>query len=158
MNEKAISHAVGHVAYITLYTLLIVFTIIYYRPDVITSVMGAGWGLISVGIIILAGAIQSRKKALSESGKETLIKTGLYGVIRHPEFFGHISVIIGLILISQHLINTLIGIGLISLLWVEMSEEEERNIRKFGEEYKKYMQQVPRINILASRRNRREAD
>lgn len=156
MNEKSISHILGHIAYFTLYVFLIVFTIIYYRPDIITSLMYAGWGVLITGGIVLVSASKSRKKALLENGKETLIKTGLYGIIRHPEFLGHILVIIGLVLISQHIINTLIGLGLISLLCVEMSEEEEINMKKFGEAYKEYMQQVPKINIFASRKKGKE--
>ena len=58
-------------------------------------------------------------------------------------------IILALILIAQHLVSFVIGVVLIALLCLAMIEEEKRDIEKFGDEYKDYMQRIPRINLLA---------
>jgi protein-S-isoprenylcysteine O-methyltransferase Ste14 len=96
---------------------------------------------------------QSRKKgyALGEKGisKETLVESGMYAFVRHPEFLGHILIIFALIFIAQHYVSLIIGAMLIILLCLAMIEEEKRNIEKFGDAYKDYIKRVPRINLLA---------
>jgi len=81
--------------------------------------------------------------------RETFIQSGLYAYVRHPEFLGHILIIISLVFMAQHPISIAIGSVLLSLLCIEIVEEEKRNIEKFGEVYKDYMRRVPRINLLA---------
>jgi len=97
------------------------------------------------GIVVLLGSIQSRKKAHFE---ETLVESGIYAIVRHPEFLVHILIILSLILITQQVVNLVIGAILILLLYFAMIEEEKRNIDKFGDTYRSYMQRVPRINLL----------
>jgi len=81
--------------------------------------------------------------------REAFIQSGLYAYVRHPEFLGHMLIIISLISMAQHPISIAIGSVLILLLCIEIMEEEKRNIEKFGEVYKDYMRRVPRINLLA---------
>jgi len=40
------------------------------------------------------------------------------------------------------------GVIVISLLYLDIIMADEHEINKFGDEYKSYMQEVPRINIL----------
>ena len=78
------------------------------------------------GIIILLSSVQSRKQAMKNGiSKESLVENGLYAFIRHPEFLGHILIILSLVLISQHPFNILIGAILILLLYFAMCEEEK---------------------------------
>ncbi len=71
----------------------------------------------------------------------------MYAFVRHPEFLGHFLIILALVLIAQHPVSLVIGVLLIILLWVAMVEEEKRNIEKFGDACKDYMQRVPGINF-----------
>jgi len=93
---------------------------------------------------------KSRKKGHVEGDiRETLVESGLYAFVRHPEFLSHILIIFALIIISQHWISLVVGAILIVLLFLAMREEEKRNIEKFGKAYRSYMKRVPRINLIA---------
>ncbi|MFQ5891289.1 MAG: methyltransferase family protein [Candidatus Methanofastidiosia archaeon] len=152
-HEKNIVHIAGHIAYIVLYGLLILFSILFYNSANLVALLYIGWITLAFGIIILSWSSQSRKKGhISEEkgiSKETLVESGMYAFVRHPEFLNHILIILALILIPQHLVSLVISATLIVLLCLAMIEEEKRNIEKFGDEYKDYMQRVPRINLLA---------
>ncbi len=152
-HEKNITHIIGHIIYVVLYGLLIVFSILFYNSANLVAPLYAGWIILVFGIIILLWSSQSRKKGrISEEkgiSKGTLVENGMYAYIRHPEFLGHILIIFALVLIVQHLVSLVIGALLIILLWLAMVEEEKRDIEKFGDAYKDYMQRVPRINLLA---------
>ena len=151
-NEKNVGHLIGHIVYIALYTLLIVFSILFYNSANLLALIYVGWITLVFGIIILLSSSQSRKKSRvteNEVSKEIFVESGLYVFVRHPEFLGHILIIFSLILIAPHLINLVIGAILTLLLCLAMIEEEKRNIRKFGNAYRDYIQRVPRINLLA---------
>ena len=159
-HGKNISHLIGHMAYIILYLLLITFSILFYDSANLMILLYLGYIILLSGIIILLSSVQSRKQAMKNGiSEESLVENGLYAFIRHPEFLGHILIILSLVLISQHPFNILIGAILILLLYFAMCEEEERNIEKFGIAYKDYMKRVPRINLLLGfYRKRRRPD
>ena len=132
MHKK--SHLVGHIAYIGLYGMLIISTIIHYNSADLAELLYAGWIIIAFGIIFLLCSSKSRKKGHADG--IGLIESGMYAFVRHPEFLGHILIIFALIIISQHLISLIVGAILIVLLCLAMIEEEEkRNIEKFGDAY-----------------------
>jgi protein-S-isoprenylcysteine O-methyltransferase Ste14 len=111
-----------------------------------------GWITLAFGIVLLLWSSQSRKKGhiseIKTISKETLVESGMYAFVRHPEFLGHILIISALVLIAQHWVSLIIGAMLVVLLYLAMIEEEKRNIEKFGDRYRDYMQKVPRINLL----------
>ncbi len=152
-HNKNIIHIIGHIIYVSLYSLLTVLSILFYNSANLAVPLHIGWITLVPGIIILLWSSQSRKKGrISEekgTGKETLVESGMYAFVRHPEFLGHILVIFALVLIAQHLAGIVIGALLFILLGLAMVEEEKRDIEKFGDAYKDYMQKVPRINLLA---------
>ncbi len=151
MRERGISHLIGHIAYVALYGILITSTVFLYNSANLTTLVYAGWIILAFGIIFLLWSSKSRKeKRLGEDvGRETLVESGMYALVRHPEFLGHILIIFALIIISQHWISSIIGIILIVLLYLAMIEEERRNIEKFGDAYRDSMKRVPRINLIA---------
>jgi len=145
MHKK--SHLVGHIAYIGLYGMLIISTIILYDSADLAGLVYAGWMIIAFGIIFLLCSSKSRKKGHAEG--IGLVESGMYAFVRHPEFLGHILIIFALVIISQHWISFIVGAILIVLLCLAMIEEEKRNIEKFGDAYRDYMKRVPRINLIA---------
>jgi protein-S-isoprenylcysteine O-methyltransferase Ste14 len=52
------------------------------------------------------------------------------------------------ILVSQHWLSVVLGVPIIVYVYVMARREEESNIEKFGDDYKRYMQRVPRNNVL----------
>ncbi|RJX16325.1 isoprenylcysteine carboxylmethyltransferase family protein [Candidatus Bathyarchaeota archaeon] len=143
---------IGHIAYITLYLSLILLTTLFYNSANLQIMLYAGWLLLVLGAIILFASVKSRKKGyVTEKGikKEILVDTGIYAYVRHPEYLGHMLIIFSLIFMAQYWINIVVGSTLIALLFFAIMEEEKRNIRKFGEAYKNYMKNVPRMNLFA---------
>ncbi len=145
MHKKSIGHLIGHIAYIGLYAILIIFTIFLYNSANLAKLVYAGWIILAFGIIFLLWSSKSRKK---EHGG-AFVESGMYAFVRHPEFFGHILIIFALVIISQHWVSLIVGAILIVLLGLAMIEEEKRNIEKFGDAYRDYMERVPRINLIA---------
>ena len=148
--HKKIGHLIGHIAYIGLYGVLIISTIFLYNSANLAKLVYAGWIILAFGIIFLLWSSKSRKKGHAEGiGRESLVESGMYAFVRHPEFLGHILIIFALVIISQHWISLIVGAILIVLLCLAMIEEEKRNIEKFGDAYRDYMKRVPRINLIA---------
>ena len=145
ITHKKIGHLIAHIAYIALYGVLIISTIFLYNSADLAELLYAGWIILAFGIIFLLWSSKSRKKGHVES----LVESGMYAFVRHPEFLGHILIIFALIIISQHWIGLIVGAVLIVLLCLAMIEEEKRNIAKFGDAYRVYMKRVPRINLIA---------
>ncbi|MEW6685399.1 MAG: methyltransferase, partial [Candidatus Edwardsbacteria bacterium] len=108
-HEKSVIHIAGHIAYIGLYCLLIVFCILFYNWANLGILLCLGWIILAFGIVFVLCSSQSRKKghASGEKGisKETLVESGMYAFVRHPEFLGHILIIFALVLIAQHWVS-----------------------------------------------------
>jgi len=151
MNKNTI-HKASHIVYIVLYGSLILSSILVYNVANLEILLYFGWTILVFGIIFLLLASRSRKIGRAQEGKginkENLIESGMYAFVRHPEFLGHILIIFALIFIAQYWLSLVIGVMLIVLLCLAMMEEEKRNIEKFGDGYKDYIQRVPRINLL----------
>ena len=77
-----------------------------------------------------------------------LVDTGLYAVVRHPQYLAMILLGLALILISQHWVVAVIGIAVMASVYVVMWNEDKRLVEKFGDDYKRYMRAVPRANFV----------
>ncbi len=83
----------------------------------------------------------------------TMVKKSIFKVVRHPEYTYHISLLVLLpIAISPVLEYTLLSIAgtvlAVGIYFLLAKREENFNIKKWGDEYRQYMRQVPRFNIL----------
>jgi len=92
----------------------------------------------------------------SVTGDETivLIKTGAYGIVRHAAFSGMVWLFV-LPIILNHFANlpftmlSILGeIALFAGLYLQAVHEEKINVRKWGDEYREYMKEVPRFNFI----------
>ena len=80
---------------------------------------------------------------------KVLVDSGTYAVVRHPMYLGWIlALFVATIFLYQHWLFVIIGIPGIASVYLISREEEQRNIEKFGDEYKRYMKRVPRANFL----------
>jgi len=82
-----------------------------------------------------------------------LVKDGAYGIVRHPSFLaGFMIVIILPIIFASKIPFTLFTVlGVIAVfvaLYLQSSSEEKVNIRKWGDEYRRYMEEVLRFNFI----------
>jgi protein-S-isoprenylcysteine O-methyltransferase Ste14 len=105
----------------------------------------AGWILLGCGVVLVVLSIVT----LRWRGRESLIDAGIYGVVRHPMYLGGMFLYFAMICFVPHwavAINSVVGMA--SVYWI-MILGEQRNIEKFGDAYKHYMQTVPRVNLVA---------
>jgi protein-S-isoprenylcysteine O-methyltransferase Ste14 len=76
------------------------------------------------------------------------VDSGVYTIVRHPQYTGLFLFNLALILISQHWVVTVIGVVSMVLTYISMVQEEHGLLQKFGNEYKEYMERVPRMNVV----------
>jgi protein-S-isoprenylcysteine O-methyltransferase Ste14 len=96
-----------------------------------------------------------RKRGRVPEGKSymettTLVDTGIYAIARHPQSgTAGILLNLALALIGQHwLLLILATVGMV-LIYIDTLKADQACIEKFGEEYVRYMQRVPRVNFVA---------
>ncbi len=90
----------------------------------------------------------SKGKSYVKTNK--LVTTGLYSIIRHVQYAGGIlAIFITTPLLYPHWIFVVLGIPGILLVYFGTKREDKLLIEKFGNDYKKYMDKVPAVNILA---------
>jgi len=88
------------------------------------------------------------KKGTSYVKTTKLVDSGIYSIVRHPQFVTFIMWAIAGILLFQHWIIIMLGIPIIALTYFDMIRADKVLIEKFGEDYKAYMKRVPRANFL----------
>lgn len=94
-----------------------------------------------------------KKKGKVPKGKSyvattELVDSGIYRIIRHPQFLAGILLSLAFILISQHWIVLILGIPAMIILYKDMFRADRSNVEKFGKAYENYMKKVPRMNFV----------
>ncbi len=140
--------------YSVLMFLPIIMVFIFYNYYSLDFLEYTGWVLLvfSIVIILLAG-YEFRKKGGAAKGESVvcttvLVESGVYAFVRHPQYLGFMSFVIALVFMSQHLLSIISGILGSALFYKDVLREEQMSIVKFGDDYKHYMEKVPRMNIL----------
>ena len=77
-----------------------------------------------------------------------LVDTGLYAIVRHPQFVGWPIMSVALALVSQRPLVGVMGAAAFVLACLDFRKVDARNIDKFGEEYRRYMARVPGWNFV----------
>lgn len=96
--------------------------------------------LIFAGFILLASAWNVLYKA---QRTRTLATTGPYAYIRHPQYVGFITIMIGF-LVQWPTLLTLIMFPILVTMYVRLARREEREVQaEFGEVYARYARKTP---------------
>ena len=118
------------------------------------SLLYVGWLISVIGLPFwFSTAIYFPKKGKPQEGKRfvyttALVDSGLYAIVRHPQFLGCIMLMSASILVSQHWLSAIVGIPISMWLYREIPKEEKGLIVRFGDEYKRYIKRVPKINFI----------
>jgi protein-S-isoprenylcysteine O-methyltransferase Ste14 len=127
---------------------------VFYNYYTLDFLVYTGWILLvfSVVIIFLAGG-EFRKKGGAPNGKSivhttVVVDSGIYAVVRHPQYLGFILFVFALVLMSQHWLSVFSGVLGSALFYKDVLREEQMSVEKFGDDYQLYMQEVPRMNFL----------
>ena len=114
-----------------------------------------GWAVLALSAVFGWMPIFAfRKKGGVAKGKSyvhttVLVDSGIYTVVRHPQFLAMALINLALMLIAQHWLIVIIGAVSMVLLYLMAIKAEQYLIGKFGDDYKRYMQRVPRMNVFA---------
>jgi len=130
---------------------------IYILSDVsqieILAYVGVGLYVFSGIVFGMLPVMEFRKKGRVRKGKSyihttKLVDTGIYSIVRHPQFVTFILWAIAGMLLFQHWIIIILGIPIIPLTYIDLIRADKDAIEKFGDDYKAYMNRVPRANFL----------
>lgn len=126
-----------------------------YNPTGLQALRYAGWLIWAVMCFFaLVPAVTLRRKGGVPGGRSyvdttVLVDSGIYAVVRHPQYLSFILLSIFLILLAQHWLITLIGIAAMVMAYAGIvPQADHANLEKFGDDYKSYMQEVPRLNFV----------
>jgi protein-S-isoprenylcysteine O-methyltransferase Ste14 len=119
----------------------------------IVAYAGVGLYFFSGIVFGLLPIFEFRKKGGVKKGQSyihttKLVDTGIYSVVRHPQYVTFIMFAISGMLLFQHWIVILLGVPVIPFTYVDLLKADEDAIQKFGDDYKVYMKKVPRANFL----------
>ena len=87
-----------------------------------------------------------------------LVDTGVYSIVRHPQFLAGILICLSMMLISQHRYSMVAGLVASIVYASDVPVADKKLVEKFGDSYLDYMEQVPALNLVTGiiRRLRRE--
>lgn len=125
------------------------------EPPFYLPLFTIGWITWTIGmVLVMAPIVAFPRKGGVPKGKSfvhttRVVDTGIYAVVRHPQYLGGIlSVFVTTVLFYPHWLFAILGVpGTIILYW-GTGQEEKLLIQRFGNDYRSYMQRVPRMNLL----------
>jgi protein-S-isoprenylcysteine O-methyltransferase Ste14 len=131
--------------YIPIFALL---AIVFYREwEEYFIVWTLGIGIIVTGFLIRLWAtrhIGRRIPWMKKKGK-TLVRTGPYAIVRNPLYIANILIVIGLAILSELVwAIPFVFVYFFTLYHLVIIYEEKKLLDRWGDEYRVYMNKVPR--------------
>lgn len=78
---------------------------------------------------------------------ETLVTTGLYGLVRHPQYLGWMTLAASVPLYTQHAVSLALAVMAVSATAWGFRDLDRFETEVFGEEYRRYAERVPGFNL-----------
>jgi protein-S-isoprenylcysteine O-methyltransferase Ste14 len=128
--------------------IILVFVFKVFSEARLNIAMHVGWIIWWIAVIFACAPIFIfKKRGGVPKGKSfvhttLLVNSGLYSIVRHPQYEAGILFNLALILISQNWLIATMGVAVILLLYVDILMADKYEIEKFGDEYKRYMEKV----------------
>jgi len=162
---------------ITWSTLITILGIVCFpaNPLVLTGILKVesylplfiiGWIVWAFGmVLVMAPIIMFPRQGGVPKGKSfvsttRIVDTGIYALVRHPQYTGGIyAIFVTTFLWYPHWLFALLGIIGTVTVYLSIKEEDEKLTEKFGDDYVSYIRRVPGMNIFLGiarslRRNR----
>ena len=117
------------------------FTIyFFYRNLLLEELSYLGWILLLLSVYFAIVPVYAfRKKAEVSKGKryihtKVIVDTGVFGVVRHPQYLSMLLVALGLILIVQHWLIFIFSVVSMILIYIGILKQDKILVRKFGDD------------------------
>ncbi len=113
-------------------------------PPNIEELAVAGWIIFGVGAFFCVLSVLAHRK----KGASNIVDSGIYGIVRHPMYLGGTIMFFSHFFLGQNLIVAVGTIVAVVCCYLIILSDEEQNLEKFGDDYKRYMEKVPRIDFV----------
>ena len=120
-----------------------------------TALIIIAWVVWAFGmVLVMAPIVMFPRRGGVPKGKSfvnttQLVDTGIYAVVRHPQYTGGVyAIFLTTFLLYPHWLFGALGVIGVAVLYMGCREEDQRMIEKFGDDYRTYMKMVPGINIF----------
>ena len=116
------------------------------------------WAAIPLGMaalfLVFAPMVTFRRHGRVEPGSTYMeatrvLEEGLFRLVRHPQYLGYIFLNLTFMAASQHWLPLVLGAGAILFFYIHAVQEEKGLLERFGQEYRSYMERVPRFNFVS---------
>jgi len=101
-----------------------------------------------IGFVLFIPAAILIASAIVAIVQGNLVKTGIMRIVRNPMYLGTAIAAFAFILVFQSILSIVLSIIAIVLLWMASKMEDDNNIERFGDSYRKHMTLVPRWNAF----------
>jgi protein-S-isoprenylcysteine O-methyltransferase Ste14 len=132
----------------------IVLCFLFYNWAGLNVLLYLGWIILAVAVVLgWRARVSFEEEGGAQEGESWLrtsvvVDSGVYAVVRHPMYLSFMLLVLALMFISQHWLSVIFGLPIMVFLYLGMRVEEQSSINKFGDDYIRYMQKVPRVNFL----------
>ena len=150
--------SLGDVFFTMIFTIAFLIQIVLmffiYNDLGITFLAYIGWivwvfclyfGLITFLTFKKRGDVEKGKSYVHTTKQE---KDGPYAIVRHPQYLGGILFTISITLWTQVWLSLVLSIIIIILTYQWTYSEDKNLIEKFGKDYERYKENVPRLNPI----------
>ena len=106
-------------------------------------------------VLVMAPIVMFPRRGGVPKGKSfvnttQLVDTGIYAVVRHPQYTGGVyAIFLTTFLLYPHWLFGALGVIGVAVIYMGCREEDQRLIEKFGDDYRAYMKRVPGMNFVS---------
>jgi len=101
--------------------------------------------LIAGSWLAIKGVKETTLKVAETHRTETIVTTGVYSVVRHPQYLGGLLAHAGISFLLSAGYSLLLTPLTVVLIYLISKKEEEELIKEFGKEYEDYKKKVPML-------------
>ena len=123
---------------IMLSAVFVLFALVFAQPTRSSLLWGLPWIMLGEALRIWASGHIHKMAEVT--------RTGPYALCRHPLYLGHALITTGFLIASANAWLFLAGLAVFAMIFMPTMDREEQDLlRVFGDEYRRYMEQVPRF-------------
>lgn len=131
----------------------IILAFIFYNPQGNVAIINTGWAILWISAIFGWLPVYTFRKKGNVKGRSymhttAVVDSGIYGIVRHPQYMAGVLISVAVPMISQHWLVAILGLIGAFIYYFSTYDEEKACVEKFGDAYRQYMERVPRMNFL----------
>ena len=139
---------------ICIITQVVLTYVLWHNFYDINALAYIGYSILGLsGVFGILPIIEFRRKGKVEKGEiymktQKIVKTGIFSIIRHPQYFAGILISLAFAFISQHWVVIILFAPVIPVTQLDALSANIDLLEKFGDEYEQYMFEVPGLNPI----------